>query len=57
MPHYLFTLCCHCNTFVVTVGSIGKEVEELVHWCMRAILHLWWRRRRRGERKNEVAEH
>lgn len=35
----------HCaataNTFVVAVGSIGKEVEELVHWCMRAILQLW----------------
>ena len=52
-PHYLFTLCCHCNTFVVAVGSIGKEVEELEHRCMRAILQLWCR----GERESDVAEH
>lgn len=51
MPYYLFTLCCHCNTFVVAVGSIGKEVQELVHWCMRAILQLWFREEMRVRRK------
>lgn len=54
-PYYLFTLCCHCNTFVVAVGSIGKEVQELVHWSMRTILQLWF-----GEKmkeKNDVAEY
>lgn len=28
------------NTFVVAVGSVGKKVEELVHRCMGAVLHL-----------------
>lgn len=28
------------NTSVVAVGSIGKEVEELVDWCVGAILQL-----------------
>lgn len=34
------------NTFVVAVGSIGKEVEELVDGCMGAVLQLWFKRTR-----------
>lgn len=40
VPYYLFTKCGHCNTFIVAVGPIGKEVQELVHRGMRAVLQL-----------------
>lgn len=39
------------NTFVVAVGTIGKEVEELVDWCMGAVLQLWFNGKRRPQRK------
>lgn len=55
-PHYLFTPCFRCkkNTFVVAVGSIGEEVEELVDGRVGAVLQL---RRSRGRADNEVVEH
>lgn len=36
------------RTFVVAVGSVGEEIEELVHRGVRAILHL-----ANEEKKNE----